>query len=405
MTRTALFAHASADLYGSDRTFLESVSGLGDAGWRVVVVLPGDGPLVGELRRRGAEVHLVDLPVLRKALLSPWGLARLGAASVRAWPPLRRLVRTVDPAVVYVNTLTIPLVLAAGRWAGRPTLCHVHEAEKDIAKTLRRLLALPTLLADVLVVNSEASAALLTDSLPRLRQRIRLIYNGVPGPPVPAAPLSRGPGPSTRLVCAGRLSPRKGTDLAVEALAVLAQRGCDVVLDLVGSVFPGYEWFEEQLRRRVTSLGLADRVRFRGFQDPVWPALAMADIVLVPSRVEPFGNIAVEAQLCRRPVVAARVQGLAEIVEEGRTGLLVPAGDAVALADAVQRLLSDPDLARDLAETGHREAGARFGVDRYRREIAEVAALLEARGRVLRWQARRGGPRRTVGAGLGTKVE
>ena len=64
--------------------------------------------------------------------------------------------------------------------------------------------------------------------------------------------------------------------------------------------------------------------------------------MLVPSRVEPLGNTAVEAIFAQRPLVASRVQGLTEIVEDGRTRLLVPPGDPAALADAIARFLEDP---------------------------------------------------------------
>jgi glycosyltransferase involved in cell wall biosynthesis len=88
--------------------------------------------------------------------------------------------------------------------------------------------------------------------------------------------------------------------------------------------------------------------------------------VLVPSRLEPFGNVAVEAQLAGKPVVASDVQGLPEIVQDGLTGLLVPPDDPAALAAAVGRLLDEPGLAERLAGSGAAAARQRFSPDRYR---------------------------------------
>jgi hypothetical protein len=310
--------------------------------------------------------------VLRKSLLSPLGLVRFAAATARAVPTVLGLLRRVRPAAVYVNTVTIPLWPAAARLTGRPVLGHVHEAEEAVPRPVRAALALPLLLAGTVVVNSRASAAAL-DVVPGLRRRVRLVYNGVPGPDA-ELPL-RGTDPG-RLVLVGRLSPRKGTDVAVRALGLLRDSGRDVTLERAGSVFPGYEWYEAELRALAAELGLTDRVRFLGFLPSVWDAHAGADVVLVPSRVEPFGNTAVEGQLAGRPVVVSATQGLVEIVEPGKTGVVVPPDDPAALAAAVGALLDDWPAARELAAAGREEARRRFDPARYRSEMADAVAAL-----------------------------
>lgn len=370
--RTALVAHPSPDLYGSDRMLLESIDGLLEAGWRVVVTLPATGPLVAELDARDVQVEVVPVPVLRKNLLSPRGAAGFAAACLRALPGMLRLLRRVRPDAVYVNTVTVPLWFAAARLAGRRVLGHVHEAEEGVPRPVRMALASPLLLASTVAVNSRASAGAL-DSLPRLRRRVRVVYNGVAGPDRELPVREDAPRPA-RLVVVGRLSPRKGTDVAVDAVRLLRADGRDVTLDLVGSIFPGYEWFEDQLREQAAPLG--DAVRFRGFLPSVWTAYEEADVALVPSRVEPFGNTAVEGQLAGRPVVVSRTQGLVEIVEDGRTGRVVAPGDAAELAAAVGALLDDWPGARKLAEVGREEAVRRFDPARYRAEIAAAVAAL-----------------------------
>lgn len=369
---TVLVAHPSADLYGSDLQLVESVRGLTAAGWRVEVSLPGPGPLEERLRDAGATVGVLDVPVLRKSLLSPTGLVRLVVSSARALPAMLRLVRHTDPAVVYVNTVTVPLWLVAARLGRRPALCHVHEAEDDAPRLVSTLLNAPLLLCRTVVVNSRAAAATLLRAVPLLSARTEVVHNGVPGPGGEPAPPAPEPGTARRVVLVGRLSPRKGTDVAVEAVALLRAEGRDVDLELCGSVFPGYEWYEEELRARAAQPDLAGSVRFAGYTSPTWPALAGAEVVLVPSRAEPFGNAAVEAQLAGRPVVASAVQGLKEIVTPGETGLLVPPDDAPALAGAIRTLLDDPERARALAAAGQDSARRQFTTERYRAAIAEV---------------------------------
>ncbi|GAB3160466.1 glycosyltransferase family 4 protein [Myceligenerans halotolerans] len=368
---TVLLAHASAELYGSDLQLVETATALREAGAKVVVALPQHGPLVEELRNAGAGVEIVDMPVLRKAHLNPRGVIGLFLHTVRATPRMVGIVRRHRPHVVVVNTVTIPAWLGISRFAGVAPVCHVHEAEADAPLLVRIGLNAPLLLARDVVVNSETARDVVVGAVPPLRRRTRIIYNGVPGP-------DGGPGPgpastpgSARVVLVGRLSPRKGTDVALEAVGRLRQDGRDVRLTLCGTAFDGYEWFEDELRARASLPDLAGAVDFVGYADP-WEWFARAVVVVVPSRVEPFGNVAVQALRAERPLVVSRTQGLAEIVRDGETGLSVPPGDPAALAGAVAELLDDPERAATLAAAGRKDAQERFGVERYRSEMARA---------------------------------
>lgn len=365
-----LVAHPSPDLYGSDRQLLETVAGVRAAGWRVEVHLPAPGPLVELLEAEGADVRVLAFPVLRKSLLHPARLAGHVLDSARAVARIRRLLRRTRPDLLLVNTVTIPTWLAAARLARTRTLCHVHEAEESGPRLVAAGLAAPLLLADAVVANSDASRRALARAVPRLGRRVEVVHNGVQGPPDAPTPREHAPGTPWRLVLVGRLSPRKGSDVALEALARLVADGHDARLALCGTVFPGYEWFEEQLRERAARDDLAGRVDLLGYVHPTWPVVAEADVVLVPSRVEPFGNTAVEGMLARRPVVACRTQGLVEVVDDGRTGLLAEPGDAASLAAAIERLLRDETLRTTVAEAGLAEAHERFTTGRYRARIA-----------------------------------
>jgi len=373
--RTVLFAHPSAELYGSDLQLVETVRGCVDAGATAVVVIPAEGDLGPLLRDAGARVVVLPMPVLRKALLTPAGMVRLAVQAARALPGQVRLVRRTGAGVVLVNTQTIPTWLVAGRLAGARVVSHVHEAEADATRALRWGLAAPLLLAHHVVANSRFAREVVVRAVPRLARRTTVIYNGVPGPGPVAEP---GPSPvkdHALVALVGRLSPRKGTDVALEAVARLRAAGRDVRIVLCGSAFAGYEWFEQQLRDRAARPDLDGAVTFAGYADP-WEWFERADVVVVPSRVEPFGNVAVQGMLARRPVIASRTQGLAEIVRDHETGLAVPPEDDVALADAVARLLDDGALADRLAGAARKEALERFDVDRYRALIArEVMGL------------------------------
>ena len=371
---TVLIATPSLDAYGSDLQMLQSAIALSEAGWRVVVVAPGSSQLTAALAEHDIEVDELEFPVLRRASASGLGLVSLLGAVLRSLPGMIRTLRTTEADVLFVNTVTLPWWLAAGRLGRVATLCHVHEAEARDRRVVRRVLTLPLLLAHRVIVNSRTTEATMVDVVPRLRARTRLVYNGVEPPTSVSAP-APGPHPM-RLVVVGRLSPRKGPDVALEATALLRAAGRNVIIELCGTPAAGMEWFEDRLRERAARPDLANAVVFSGYTSPIWSALARADVVVAPSLGESFGNAVVEGQLACRPVVATALQGHLETIEDGETGLLVPGEDPAALAAAVSRLLDDPDLADRLARQGRESALTRFSAERYRDEIRVVVTEL-----------------------------
>jgi glycosyltransferase involved in cell wall biosynthesis len=114
------------------------------------------------------------------------------------------------------------------------------------------------------------------------------------------------------------------------------------------------------LKALVRELGIADAVHFLGQVSPIQAAIERAAVVVVPSMGEGFGMAALEAMERSRPVIAADVGGLGELVRDGETGLLVPAGEAAPLRDAILKLAGDLELAREMGAAGRRRALSRF---------------------------------------------
>ena len=180
-------------------------------------------------------------------------------------------------------------------------------------------------------------------------------------PPVPRAGLDT-PDDAVVLLALGRLHQAKAYDVLLAALT----RETRPILWLAGEGV-----LKDELRDMAQSLGVADRVRFLGWRDDREALLGAADICVVPSRVEPFGNVIPEAWACRRPVVTAASTGPAALVRDQDDALLVPIDDAPALAAAIGRLIDEPDLGARLAAAGRRRYEAEFTeaacVERYLR--------------------------------------
>jgi glycosyltransferase involved in cell wall biosynthesis len=236
----------------------------------------------------------------------------------------------------------------------------------------RLALNAPTTLADLIVYNSQTSRSVGRRGPARLRPST-VVHNGVTGP-TESAPPRLALDPPVTLLYVGRLSPRKGVDVAVQALAHVRADGVDARLVMVGSVFPGYEWYEEQLHDLAGRLGVERECVFVGFQDSVWPWLADADIAVVPSRSdESFGNTVVEAALAARPVVVSDHSGLREARAGLGAAVPVPVDDAPALASAVGQLVRDWGRTRAAAVADAAYARTTYAPTRYQDDV--VAAL------------------------------
>ena len=156
----------------------------------------------------------------------------------------------------------------------------------------------------------------------------------------------------------GALETRKGHAVLLDAAALLAAGG----ERRLRYVFCGDGAAREALVRAAAPLG--DAVRFEGFRDDIGACLAAADIVVLPSRKEGLGVAALEGAAAARPVVASRVGGLVEAISDGETGILVPPGDAPALAAAIRRLAADSALRARLGAAGRDRVLARYSVAR-----------------------------------------
>lgn len=390
---TVVVAHPGAELFGSDRMLRESVAGLRDAGARVVVAVPDDGPLVGELRRLGAEVVIAPGLVLRKALLRPRRWGQLIVESLRGFRSTWRILAQVRPDAVYVSTITIPLWPVVARLRDVPAVSHVHEAEASGNRLVNRALYAPHMLSREVLVNSRFSRETIRRALPSLSSRARVVLNGVTGPERPEPPRAELKG-ALRILYMGRLSPRKGPDLVISAAEILARSGIPVDLTLVGDTFPGYEWFGDQLRAQASAAPAGVTVRFAGFQPDVWSYVAATDVVVVPSRIdEPFGNTAVEAVLGMRPVIVADTSGLREAAGGYASARMVLVDDPTAISVQLRDLADTWTTVRKDVEISRAEALRRHAPESYRATVRRHIERAAASGPAARSSRRRGSTR------------
>jgi glycosyltransferase involved in cell wall biosynthesis len=215
--------------------------------------------------------------------------------------------------------------------------------------------------ADALVAPSRAFLADCLSVFPRAARKAVCIHNGVDFEEFAGKGEEQGKGGGPPyLLCIAIHNEKKGLDVLLRAFAEVSESHREWKLQLVGSgpLRPRHE----ELAR---ALSLEQRVEFLGARGRAEVArlLEGCGFFVLASRSEPFGLVVVEALACRKAVVACAVGGIPEIIEDGRSGLLVPPDDPPALARALRALLDDPELRESLAEAGYRRALACFGAE------------------------------------------
>ena len=309
----------------------------------------------------------------------------------------RQALREARPAVVYVSDLELLTgsPLRAVQEAGVPMVFHAHdltlrnvvgpEAGEAAPQGLKQTMLdwflcpfrdRPALLESRLLAVSQFMA----DEYRRAGWRaeaIRVVYNGIDERFFREARRDLPAEPSILVV--GRCVPDKGLHVAVEALGRLAERGLRVKLELAGTFQSAA--YEAQIRDLAAHWGVAEQVAQLGYvASRQMPEVYDRQVCTwVPSLgQESFGLVSVESQARGTPVIVSATGGLPETLQAGVTGLVVPEGDAAALAEATERLLTDEPAWRAMSEAGREFASCRFPVARMVAAVEE--SLVDAAG-------------------------
>jgi len=346
-----------AGIAGAETHLLSLLPGLHARGWNVRLVMlhegePGARDFARLLADRGVPVEAIRL----EADADPRAFLRL----------VRSLARS-RPALAHTHLAHADVYGQPAAWLARvPVRFSTKHGFNEFRESPRfaRVDRLVGRLVDVHVAASHGLARYLAETEGFAEAEFEVAHYGVrlaapaPGPPPDGPP---------RALAIGRLIPIKGHDVLLRAFALALSQVPGLELHVAGT-----GPLESRLRSLADELGVAAHVRLLGHVQPVQQAIVESLFVVVPSLGEGFGLVALEAMERGRAVVASGVGGLLDIVADGETGILVPPGDAEALADAIVALARDPELAARMGVEGRRRAEAQFSEERSVERIEQL---------------------------------
>lgn len=299
------------------------------------------------LERVEACAPVTEFPI--RGFARPATLAR--AAEFARWCRTHRIA-IVQSCDLYANSFALP----SAAWAGVPVrLGSRRELNPDKSAAQIALQRQAYRCAHGVVANSQAAAQQLASEGVRV-DRTHVIANGVSLERFAPRTVARG---VTKILTVANLRKEKAHEVLIAAAAMLTPRYPHLQFLFVGDGPRAAE-----LRALASKLGVEAQVRFLGHREDVPALLADADVFVLPSRSEAFPNGAIEAMASGLPVVASRVGGLLDLIEDDRTGLLVSPDDPLALADAIESLILSPTRAAMLGTAAREEVTQRYSFDR-----------------------------------------
>jgi len=339
-------------LGGGERHLADLANGLARRGHDVYAALVPGSPLQSELSGLPAE-NLIELP-LRNSLDLPSALK------------LAQFVRQHQIEIVHAHLARdYPLAAFAARRAGGARLILTRHVLFPLSRVHRVLLRR---VARVIAVSQAVADGLIEQAIFE-RAKIVLIHNGIDldrFAKTKEDDAAERQKPRARLCVGtiGELAPVKGQENFLRAAAIVGSQRDDVDFVIAGEDKSRTGENRLLLERMIDDLGLRQRVRITGWADDVVELLRTLDVFVSASRSESFGIAMVEAMASGVPVVATMTGGAQEIIDPDQTGLLVPIGDAEALADALCELLDEPQRRERLAANARRMASERLSLDR-----------------------------------------
>jgi glycosyltransferase involved in cell wall biosynthesis len=401
--RRVLFLDHTAQMGGGEVALVRLASSLDRHRYCPIVLLFSDGPLVGQLRSAGVETHVIPLHRSivheRKDALGLRTFLRFrdGCRLFRFARRIARFVRDNGIEVLHANSLKADIVAAlAGKMANVPVIWHLRDRiasdylPSHVATAFRLL---GRVLPDYVIANSVATLETLGPgavgtAIPsgiEMGQRRQVVHDGLTRISTETFSNEVRERREMRIGLIGRISPWKGQHVFIRAAVQVLRAFPQARFVTVGTPMFGEGEYEKQLHELVHKLKVSGCVDFLGFSDDVPSVIDGLDVVVHASTLpEPFGQVVIEAMASAKPIVATRGGGVSEIVDDGVNGLLVPMGDDRAMSQAICRLLSDPDEAREMGRRGRLKVLRQFTIDKTVRQVQKVYDfLIDTRYRVV----------------------
>jgi glycosyltransferase involved in cell wall biosynthesis len=355
----------SITLYGGGEVWMLTVmKALAERGYSVTLICKPEAEIIKYANKETIEV----LPIRIAGDFDPFTISRL-----------IKIYKKGKFDIVIANVgKDIRLAGLVAKFVSGVSVIALHQVDREIKNNLRYRFTYNSL-ANMIVVNSFATKNTLLKSAPWLLDKnIKVVYHGIDYEKFSIAntkDIRTELGLSQQdliIGFVGRLSVQKGVKYMLDAFKLVAEKFKNVHLVIVGT-----GELEEMVKESATELNLEDRIHLLGFRKDIPDLMRTFDIFLLPSLWEGFGIVLIEAMAAGKPVVATNTSSIPEIVEDGRSGILVPPENAEAISDALKKIISEPELRTKFGKEGQKIVCEKFTTDRMINDYEKIFQSLQ----------------------------
>lgn len=364
LKKKVVYVDKSSEIGGAEISLLMLVKHLNRGIFEPIVVLPAEGGFSRQLEKLKIKVHIIPLHNICLRRLNPWPYLTT----------VRRLIEVIKKegaVLVHANDVAASQCsVPAAKLAGVPVVCHLRE--QDYSERVIRRGFLDR--ADWLIANSHWSANTFL-AFRKNHQKISVIYNSLDLQEFSGDEDSGTsfrsrfgiPQNSFLVGVIGRISADKGHHILLQAVAKIQRENPDICVVIIGALHNTANCrylcdkdFISRLRRMISNFGMERQVFFIEEKTDIVSAYRALDVLAAPTFAESFGRTVIEAMAVNKPVIASRVGGIPEIVEDGLTGILFDSGNTEQLSEALKRLIREPAMAGEMGRKGRERVERKF---------------------------------------------
>ena len=350
------FSH-DGNLYGAQKSQVSLLKGLQAKGFDILLVVPNEGDLTSYAKQLDLNAKVLDYPYPsskpQRAIKFMFGYSSAAAR-------IRNLVKQFDPEIIHCNTSACMTPAFALKESNAIKIWHLRESP-PFNYLMNRWIDNS---CDLAIANCQDTAS--SFNLLKVKNKLKVVHNGlnIEPPDNEQIRIAREEmellDDEKSLIFAGNLLAHKDPGMLIN------------VLDATKNELPGLKGFIfgsgpllDSLENRISELGLESRIRLMGFKQNILPFVAASDVVLIPSLVEPFPRIGLEAMALGKAIIASNVGGMAEQTINSETGLLCPPSDVKEFSSALIRLITDQQFSNQLGQKAKQRYLDNFTEDIY----------------------------------------
>ncbi len=319
-TKKILITHSSNDNYGASKVLINTIDIFVNNGFDIYLMLPNNGPINDNQIIKKTNLKIINLGVFRKKYFTFFGLINRLYFIIKSSLYIKKFLKSNQIDLVYTNTSTLISPSIAAKFAGIPSIFHIHEIPNNNPIYSRFITVFLNIFPkEIICVSKSVYDFWIINGLNKSKAKI--IYNGFNIKKSKSKILSND---KIVFTSVSRIIPYKGHSLLIKIFDMLCKKNKNIYLQIIGDTLPEYQKYLDELKIDIKKRGLNNKIKFLGFRKDVISILEKSNFFIhTPLSPDPLPTVIFEAINCKTPVITNNLGGAYEILNKGNNGLII----------------------------------------------------------------------------------